>query len=189
NHDSPFEARRRENRPGAVFAESRKNVLMRFGRDIGDIFFREFLFCERRRLQWKYLLRPSLLARDVGCGRVSFLDAKYRFACCAIQDEHMACLRYLRHGFNPPPILAQAHDEWEGRQIVIEQVVANHLKVPEALAGTRVQSQNTIREEILAFPVASVEIECGRAEPGENDSFFRIETETAPCIRAAAILP
>ena len=44
------------------------------------------------------------------------------------------------------------------REIVVPQIVMDHLEVPQALAGARIQRQQRIGKQVVAFTVAAVEI-------------------------------
>ena len=63
------------------------------------------------------------------------------------------------------------------------------LKVPDALARPGVERDRAVREQVVAVPVAAVEVEGGRPESGEDQAAIHVDAEPAPGVRPAAVLP
>ena len=84
-----------------------------------------------------------------------------------------------------------AHDN-QGRrrlQIIIPNIVMDHLVVPEEFAGCCVERHQRIPEESFALPVGAVEI-IGRAAEGEkHHAALHIDRHDPPDIRSRAVLP
>ena len=83
-------------------------------------------------------------------------------------------------------------DGYEGRlggEVAVPDVVVHGLKVPDALAGVGVESDEGIGEDVVAGAVCAVEVRGGRADGDEDDAAFGIEGDAGPGVRGAGVLP
>ena len=157
--------------------------------DIGDVRLIEKLVREWRRLDRDRLRRRCLLARNVGGGNAPFLDVEERLARLAFEQKHIAGLRHLRDGVDPFTVANDRDQVGIDRQIMVPQVMTQRLKMPDTLARLRVECDRAVREQIIAAPVAAVEVEGRRSQSGEDKAAIRVDAKPAPGIGAAAILP
>src|SRR5215470_13438532 len=63
------------------------------------------------------------------------------------------------------------------------------LEVPHAPAGRRIESEQTVGEQVVAGTVGAVEIADRRPRRDVNDAALLIEREAAPAVGGAGILP
>src|SRR5215472_2633628 len=75
------------------------------------------------------------------------------------------------------------------RKIVVPQIVVDRLEVPQARACARIERQQRICKQVVAFTVASVEIVAGGPKREICDAPLRIDCHLAPIVHAAGSLP
>src|SRR5689334_4872942 len=75
------------------------------------------------------------------------------------------------------------------RKVVVPEVVMNGLEVPDALAGLCVQRDGAVGEEVVPLAIAAIEIEIRRSQARENHPPLLIDTQSAPGIGPAPLLP
>src|SRR6202012_5208839 len=71
----------------------------------------------------------------------------------------------------------------------IPKIVMNELKMPQPLAGARVQRHERIAEQVLPLAISTVKIVAGRSERNINDAALFIQRHFAPVLNAAYGLP
>ena len=91
----------------------------------------------------------------------------------AVEHEHVARFRDLRDGVDLLTVVRDRHDVRIGRQVVIPEVVAQRLKVPDPLARLCVKGDRAVGKEILAVAVAAVKVERRRPESCEHEATAR----------------
>ena len=187
--DRSLQARRVEGRPAADLSQSGEDRRAVGLADVGDVRLIEKLGGERRRLDRDRLRRRRLFAGNVGGGHGLFLDVEERLAGLAVEQEDIARLRHLRDGVDLLAVVRDRDQVGIDRQIVVPQVVMQRLKVPDALARPGVESDRAVGEQVVAMPVAAVEVEGGRSESGEDQAALHVDAEPAPGIGRAAVLP
>jgi hypothetical protein len=83
------------------------------------------------------------------------------------------CLVGLHHRRDRLAVLGDGHQLGSVGQVVVPQVVVNDLEVPQPLAGARVEREQRVAEQVVARPVAAVEIEPRRSGRDEGDARSR----------------
>ena len=133
--------------------------------------------------------RPGLYAFEVGGWGGDFVDGEEGLASHAVEEEDVAGFGGLGDGFDCSSCVGDgADDGWAG-EVVIPEVVADGLEVPDSLSGFGVEGEGAVAEEVLADTVSAVEVRCGRAESGEEDAVFGIEGVAGPGVGTGAIFP
>ena len=130
--------------------------------------------------------RRCPLAGDVGGRHRLLLDVEKGLAGHAVEQEDVAGLRHLRDGVNRLAVVGDRDQVRIDRQVVVPQVMMERLEVPDALFRPGVERDGAVGEEIVALPVASVEVEGGRAQSREDQSAFRVDAEPTPGVRRAS---
>ena len=74
-----------------------------------------------------------------------------------------------------------------GGIVVIPQIVMHDLEVPNPLSRSRVERQQTVAKEIIALPIAAIQIVRGRAGRQKYDAVLLVEREIAPRVRATRV--
>src|SRR6266550_2263319 len=80
----------------------------------------------------------------------------------AIENVKEALLGGLRDGFDRLSVHGNVREDWRGRNVHVPQGVVHELEVPFPLAGFQVHANQRFAEQIVAVPVAAVEIAGGR---------------------------
>src|SRR5882724_11743575 len=75
------------------------------------------------------------------------------------------------------------------RKIAVPNVVVNCLKMPEALAGARIDGDKAIGKQVVASAVRAIKIECGRARGDIDDAARGVERHPGPVVGGAAGFP
>src|SRR5579864_6130074 len=144
---------------------------------------------ERRRLEGKGLLGRGLLAVHFSLWNVTILDGEQRLAVVALENKDHAGLGDLSDGIHQ---LAVSHHGYQVRgrgKVAIPEIVLHGLKMPDALAGRGLQSDQRVGEQIVAQTVGSVEIEGRRAGRHEDQAALFIHAHARPVVRRAAVFP
>ena len=119
--------------------------------------------------------------------RSAFLYGKEWLPGCSIEQIDISLFRSLRHGINRATFPLHRHERRRGRKIAVPDVVTNGLKVPDSLAGRRIQRNQGISKKIIAFSFAAKEIRYCRACRHIDDATFFVESETRPAVRSALV--
>src|SRR5262249_23533565 len=173
----------------AKFSEIFKGPAVGFRCALGQHVFAEDLAGEGRGLGRKGLLFGRDFAWN-SAGRVcSCFEREERFAGLTIEKKDEALLRGLRDGVDRFSVMLDCEQHGRRRKVAIPDVVAYGLKVPEAFAGARVESQQTIGVEIVANPVDAVKIGGGGAGWNVDDAASIVESHAGPIVRGAAGFP
>jgi hypothetical protein len=127
-------------------------------REVDDIVLCDSLSIKRSGLGWKGLGPGCFLAGHSRLGTGSLFDGPYRLARDAIEDIAEALLAHLGDSLHRLSVHANINQigcRWE---VIVPQPVMGHLKVPNAMAGPRIEADQTVPEEAVAGTVDSVVI-------------------------------
>lgn len=161
-----------------------------FQREIGaEVVDGKFLTCVGRRFCREGLRGPGGLARHVGFWNGALFDGPDGLAGDAVEDPHEALLADLRNSVDRFSVLMQCEELRGGGIVVIPDVVMHHLKMPEALAGAGVESEEAVGEEIGSSAVDAVEIVFRAGSGRIDDPTLFVERELTPDIGAADSIP
>ena len=67
-----------------------------------------------------------------------------------------------------------------GDEIVVPQIVMQQLVVPQPLAGAKIEREQRVAEQVVAFPIAAPQIERRRAEREIPDAALLVDRQTRP---------
>ena len=95
----------------------------------------------------------------------------------------------LRHGIDALPVAHDSHERRWRWEIAIPDVVLDRLKMPDALAGVRIEREERVGEQVVAGTVGAVEIGRGGAGGDEDESTFYIDCHSRPVVGAARVGP
>jgi hypothetical protein len=88
----------------------------------------------------------------------NLFDGKNRLPGNAIKNKSKAGFRHLLYGIHQLAIFSDLHEHRLRREIVIPEIMVHGLKMPKALARRRVECNEGIAEETVAFSIAAVGI-------------------------------
>ena len=137
----------------------------------------------------KRLRGPRLFAAEIGGGHGFFVDGPERCAGHAIEDKELAVLGALRDGVDFFSAVGDGEEQRRARQILVEQIVVDHLEVPEALAGGGVERDEGVGEKIFPVALGTIEVGLGRLRRDVNDAAFLVERLARPRHDAGGRLP
>jgi hypothetical protein len=112
----------------------------------------------------------------------------HRLASQAIEHEGKPGLRHLRDRGNFLAANGDVDEHRWRRQIVIPDVVMERLEVPNTLACIRIETHETVGEEVIPVAVAAVEIAGWRLDGQIDVTVLRVRSEWRPHARVAAVL-
>src|SRR5437773_1400175 len=75
------------------------------------------------------------------------------------------------------------------RQVVVPQIMAKRLEMPESFAGAGVEAERAIGKQVITFARAPIEIGRGSAGADEHQPALLVHTGAAPIIRRAGVGP
>ena len=153
-----------------------------------DVVHRHRLPDERRRVRGKGLRRPALFAGHLALRHGTLLDRPHRRAGHAIEDVEETGLAGHRHDVDLLAVPLDLGQLGCGVVVEIPQVVVDVLEVPQALAGPRVEGEETVGEQVGTDAVGSVIVVGGRPGREIGDAAFGVNRDLAPGIRAADVL-
>ena len=162
---------------------------MRRRRPHREEFAREPLARERPRLQRNRLRVGGHFPRQVAPGELPVLDREQRRSRLAIEHEHEPVLRRLHDSIDTAAVLFERDEIRRRRQVAIPEIVADELKMPQALPRRGVERDEAVREQVVADSIAAVEIRRGRTGRHEDDAGRFVERHARPAVRAAVIGP
>ena len=144
---------------------------------------------KRLRLRRDGLRIGSRFSGHVARRKLPVLNWKQWLTVGAIKDKDVAVLGRLRDGVNRAAVAFDRDETGRRRRIAIPDVVPHDLKVPDTLAGLRVERDEAVGVEVVAKPVAAVEIRRCRTGRDVHDSARRIERHARPVVCPAVYLP
>ncbi len=106
-----------------------------------------------------------------------------------MENKYEAHLGYLGYCGRRGAVVFYVYQHRLRRQIVVPEIVMNHLVVPDEPSAGGIERHQTIAKQILAFAVCAVEIVRGRADRKKYQTPFGIDAHHGPHICAGATLP
>src|SRR5690606_41100788 len=103
----------------------------------------------------------------------------------ALEDVDISLLARLRDDVDLAAVAAQRQQLRRLRKIQIPEVVTDRLEMPEPLAGTRIERDDAVPEEIVAVPIAAVEVVARGARRDEHDAALDVDRRFAPVVHAS----
>src|SRR6266849_1871266 len=141
---------------------------------------RQFLRNERNRRSW--LRRPGLFTGNVTLRHWTFFDREKRCAGEAVEDEDAA--HFCSDGDCGSAILPREKGGLRG-DVVIPEVVVNHLEAPHEFARSCAQSYHGVSPLVVAFADATVIIGAGTACGDENEIALGVHRNRGPGVARA----
>ena len=126
---------------------------------VGQKIFGESLASERRRVGWKRLFGSGYFAFHCACWILVIFDREERISVGSIEEIHETLLCGLRDCINVFPVALHRQKHGMRGKVAVPDIVTNSLKVPDSLAGLRIQGKQTIREQVIADAVRAVKVE------------------------------
>jgi hypothetical protein len=149
---------RRVERTDAVIRDRFDRLGAQLGSEVDQVVVRDALHVERRRLGRERLRAHRLLARHVRLRHRALLHRPDRLAGAAIEDVGERLLRQLHDGRDPLSVDGDVDQDWMRRHVVVPDVVMNELLVPHLLAGLRLDGHECVAIEVVARPMAAVDV-------------------------------
>ena len=94
----------------------------------------------------------------------SLLDGPHGLPRPPVQDEGEGLLGDQRDGLDRAPVNDQVHQDRGRGGVVVPDPVVDGLVVPDPLPGGRIQRNQALGEEVLAWPVAAVVVACAQLD-------------------------
>src|SRR5262249_34835956 len=132
-------------------------------------------------LRWR-----SLFSRCVGLGNGSFFDGPEWRAGHSIEHVEKSLFGGLRHDVDIAAVVAGGQELGCPRGIVGPQIMMDGLEVPEALSGAGIERHQAVAEQVVAMPIATVEVEPRGAKRHVDDAASLIDRQFAPVVDTAA---
>src|SRR5262249_2133274 len=98
-------------------------------------------------------------------------------------------LRDFRHRLDPPSLDGDVEERRRRVEVPIPHPVVDRLEMPDALAGLRVEAEQALREEVVAWPGAPVLVVVGRLDWDVNVSEHLIRAHLSPDGDGARVRP
>src|SRR5438876_11021381 len=159
-----LQRRGREQRTVVVLFQNGQRLLAQLRREVDYVVLRYSLPVEGSGPGRKGLRRGRSLAGHRRLGNGSLFDGPDRLACHTVKDVAEALLAHLRNGLDRPSVYTDVDQVGCRGEVVVPHPVVDHLKVPDALAGPRIQAYQTVSKEAIAGTLAPEVIVRGRAE-------------------------
>src|SRR5262249_33342884 len=119
----------------------------------------------------------------------TLFDGPQRFAGHAIEHVQKTGLARLRDDIDRLAAVRDGQELRRGRVVVVEDVVVDHLEVPDAPAGPGIQRNQAVAEEIRARSIGAVEVVFRTARRDVDDAAGGVDRELGPGVGAADRLP
>ena len=185
----PLETGRGEGSFVAQAPQPLENGLVRRRSAAGDHLLRQPLPRKRRRLQGEWLGGGDLFPYDVGFRRRPVLDGEQGRSPLPVEDEDVTRLRGLGHGVHQPAVPLHRDQRGLSRNVPIPEIVADKLKMPDALPGRGPEGNQGIGKEIIAVAVGSIEVEGGRSRGDEDQSPPVVHAHARPTVGGSGVFP
>ena len=122
------------------------------------------------------------------------MDRPHRSAVSPVEHEDPTLLGDLRDGRDLPPADRDVDKVGRRREIEVPDVVVDDLVVPDAATGPRVETDDAVREQVVALAVAAVEVVRRSADRQVDVAEFQVGGHRRPDVGAAdpfggAVLP
>src|SRR5882724_9770709 len=102
-------------------------------------------------------------------------DREKRLTREAVEQVDESLLRGLCNRVNRMAAALDSEQNGWRRKIAVPNVVVNSLKMPETLAGARIDGDKAIGKQVVASAVRAIKIECGRARGDIDDAARGVE--------------
>src|SRR5207248_613642 len=135
--------------------------------DRGDVVKRHGDPGERRRLDGKRLGRPSRFTRHFALWNRPLFHRKKRLAGEPVKNKDKTHFSRLRHGRDIFPLAAHGDQIGRRRDIVVPDVMVDHLVVPQKLTRAGIKGHQGIPEKTLTLSVRGIKIVRGRPDGEE----------------------
>ena len=155
-------------------------------REVGP---RELLTREGRREHGEVLRRRGAFPGKHRRRHGTLLHREHRRSRVPVEEPDVPGLGDLRHGIHGLAPARHGDEHRRGREVAIPEVVPEHLIMPDALAGARVECDDAVREQVVANAIRAVEVEGRRARGGKNHRALRVDRHARPRIGATRNLP
>ena len=165
-----------------------RGVLLRRAQPGVDVVHREREPRKRRGPGREGLGRPCLLPGDVALRHWPFFNRPERSTRDAVEDVEKTGLARQGDGVDALAVVADGHQLRRRHVVVIPQVVMDRLEVPEPLSRARIERDQAVREEVLAEPIATIEVVGRRSGRHVHDPALVVDREGAPVVGAADVL-
>src|SRR6266567_145670 len=116
-------------------------------------------------------------------------DREKRLTREAVEQVDESLLRGLCNRVNRMAAALDGEQHRRRRKIAVPNVVVNSLKMPEALAGARIDGDKAIGKQVVANAVRAIKIECGRTRGDVDDATGGVERHPGPVVGGAASFP
>src|ERR1035437_3451373 len=73
--------------------------------------------------------------------------------------------------------------------VVVPKIMMNRLEMPQAFSRAGIQRQQAVAEQVIALPVAAVEVVGRRSGRDVNNAALLIKAHVAPIIGGSDVLP
>src|SRR6516164_3594904 len=143
---------------------------------------------KKKRLRRERLHRRRMLSRHVGLRHRSLLDWPDRASGLALEQEQEALLRRLRDHVGIAAALPDRQQLRRLGQVVVPQIVMHQLVMPDAFAGACVERHERVAKQVVARPIAAIEIKARAAEADERNAASLVDGGLAPVVDAAGLL-
>ena len=128
--------------------------------------------CSRRAFAWNVAGRCRALH-----------DREHGLARLAIEHEHEAVFRCLRHGVDRLAVPLDRHEHGRRREVVVPEIVVNRLEVPDPLPGGGVHRDHRVGEQVVPEAIAAVEVRARRADRQEHQASLEVGRDGGPDVR------
>src|SRR5438132_2096277 len=181
--------RRREQRTVVVLFQNGQRLLAQLRREVDDV-----ILCDSLPIKWSGLGREGLrwggfLSGHRGLGNGFLFNGPDRLARQPVEDIAEALLAHLSDGLHRLSVNSDVNQVGCTREVVVPQPVVDHLKMPDALAGSRIQADQTLSKEAVAGTMNTVVIVRRRAERQVDVAQCVIRAHHRPDVRCPRRLP
>src|SRR5689334_20998901 len=170
-------------------AHDLERLSLQFRREVDEIVIAQTLRLEGRGPRGKGLCRSGLFAWHIRLRYALLFDRPDGLAGHAVEYECKAALRNLRDGWNPAAFDGDIDEHGRRGQIVVPDVVVQSLEMPHTLSSGSVETDETVREEIVAVTVTAIEIAGRCFERQIHVAALCICGESGPHASVAGVAP
>jgi len=122
-------------------------------------------------------------------GNGSLFDGPDRLSRHTIENVAETLLTHLRDSLDGLSVRLDVNQVGCAREVVVPQPVVDHLKMPDAFAGPRLQAHQTFTKKAVAGTVDPVEIVRRRTKPQVDVAQFLVRAHHRPYVGRARRLP
>ncbi len=129
------------------------------------------------------------LPGHIGLRHGQLLDRPHRISGSPVEDEGEGLLGQEGDRWDLASVHDQVRQDRCRRRIVVPDAVVDRLKVPHPFAGGGFEGNDALRKQVVAEPVAAVEVAGPEFDREVDVSQFGVRAERGPHRRVAGILP